>query len=216
MTLDIKVDSVRLQRALQAAPGELYESLRGVANQIGKRYIGFFRAKRLRGPPGVRGTRGQPGRPGLLNAFRYDIGGTNLNRLRVDIGTRSRVALEHEEGRLIRAKEGRFLLVPLQIRGKEMTRAQIKNARAKRRSGALFFFRARNGQRFLAERTSKKGRPRLVFALVPAVKLSPRLKFRLTWLEFRPNAIKLFNQGLKFALAAARKKAGGGVIRRAA
>jgi hypothetical protein len=226
MALDVKIDAVRLLRVLKAAPQELDRAMVGVANRIGYRYLGFHRARRMRGPPGVRATN-----RGLPRQFRVDVTGTKLDRLRVDIGTRSPVAILHERGGTTRSSGG-GLAVPFsslskaeQKRAKALLR-QTRNVLQARSQGfnlvgskgrkvkGLFVIRRKDGRRFLAE--ARGGGIKFLFHLEQQVVNRPLLGFFALWKEFRPTAIKLFNQGIRFALAATRRKAGSGGQREAA
>jgi hypothetical protein len=231
MALDVKIDSARLLRVLKAAPQELDRAMVGVANRIGFRYLGFHRARRMRGPPGVRATN-----RGLPRQFRVDVTGTKLDRLRVSIGTRSGVALLHERGGTTRSKAG-ALAVPFsslskaeQKTAKRLLRQTRDVIRARnrgevlrkkgRRVKSLDVFviesRKKGKNRFLVQKRGTRGGLKFLFHLEKKVVNKPILGFFALWKEFRPTAIKLFNQGIRFALAATRRKAGSGGQREAA
>ena len=218
MALDIKIDSKRLERVLKTSPQELDRVMPGVALRIGIRFRGNFFARRLRGPPGVRGTR-----RGLQSQFNVDVTGTKFDRLKVDISTRSPIARLHEKGGV--TVSGGGLAIPfsnLSISQKKRFRALVKQSRAIfnarkegfdliKRSGrklkALFVITRRDGLRLLAEPTGS-GKPKILGHIQDRVVNKPLLGFLASWREFRPTAIKEFNKGIGFALAAARKKAG--------
>jgi hypothetical protein len=219
MALEIKVDTARLQRILKTSPEELDRVMPGVALRIGLRFRGNFYASRLRGPPGVRGTR-----RGLMSQFRVTTTGTKFDRLRLDVGTRSPIAALHERGGTTVAKSGGNLAIPfssLSKAQKKRFRDLVKQSRAvfnARSSGfdlvkksgrkvkSLFAIVAKDGRAFLAE--SVGGKARILGHLQKRVYNKPLLGFVGSWGRFRPTAVKLFNQGIGFALAAARKKAG--------
>ncbi len=221
--LNIKINTKRLEKALKTSPEELNRVMPGVAFDIGKRFRGTFRAKRLRGPPGVRGTR-----QGLLkdSAFNIDVSGSNFSQLRLKVSSRSPIAFLHEKGGITPGKKGGSLAVPFS----SLSKAERKSARqllrqssrvlqarsagfdlvtnkgSKLKSLELFVTKGKGGTALLVQRVGK--RLRVLFHLQRRVRNRPLLGFFDTWNENRPQAIKLFNRGIGFALAAARKKAG--------
>jgi len=209
VSLDVKVDSARLQRLFKLAPNELKQAVTATAGNVGKRFIGYHRARRLRGPPGVRGTR-----RGFLsrNLIDYTVKGTTLNNVVLDIRTKSRIPAEHETGKEILARDGKSLLVPMPQNGKFPTRAQLRRARGLAKAGKLIRIDAKDGKTYLGERRGRRGLLRLLFVLLKKVKMKPRLAFYATWREFKSSgqARKLFYSGISFAINAARRKARAG------
>ena len=78
----------------------------------------------------------------------------------------------------------------------------------------LFLLTAHDGRKYLAlrvtsQRQLRAGTPiRILFHLQHRVKLKPRFRFHELWREYTPTAMKEFDRGLEFAIAAARRKAG--------
>lgn len=208
MSLDVKVDSARLQKLFQLAPDELKRALNEAAGRVGSRFIGYHRARRLRGPPGVRGTRAQ----GFLSRKQidYTVKGTTLANVVLDIRAKTRIAVEHEEGRAVYARDSSSLLVPMPQNGKFPSRSQLKRARRLAREGKLIAVQSK-GKTYLGERRSARGKLRLLFVLKKKVQMKPRLAFFQTWREFKATqGRKLFFAGISFAIAAARRRARAG------
>src|SRR5262245_34306084 len=121
--VELKVDTKKLEKALAAAPGELDHAMVAVANQVGKRYLGYHAARRLRGPPGVRGTRARGGGfllRGPKAPFRYVIQGNQLANIVLEVAAKSPIAVVHELGKEIVARSGGSMVVPLPQNGKPM------------------------------------------------------------------------------------------------
>src|SRR5687768_487964 len=93
MTLEVKVDTKRLERVFATCPQDLDRVMPGQTARIGQRYLGFFAARRLRGPPGVRGTRN-----GIRKQFSVDVTGSKFDNLRVSVFSTSPVLRIHEFG----------------------------------------------------------------------------------------------------------------------
>lgn len=225
MAFTVEVDARKLQRLLRAAPQELDNVLPIVGGRIGQRYLGFHRARRLRGPPGVRGTRGTATNPGLLSAFRVDTHWErSAGKFEITVGTNNLIAKQHEYGATLRAFGGGKMAVPMPW----LSRSQVKRARrlliqsknVRRAASEGFDLRrgkqgrqkqrglvyiASKGREMLAER--RGGQLNFLFTLRDQVTIPARLAFRATVREFRPQAIKMFHQGIGYALAAARRRA---------
>lgn len=246
--ISIQIDHKRLSKLLETTPEELDRVMPGVAKRIGYRYLGFHRARRMRGPPGVFATGTPPSERGLNGAitnktsglkahFRVDVSGTKFDRLSVTMGTRSIVALQQEQGATLTAGGGRYMAIPLsKWGGTKLTRATIararkmirkdshvrlagklgfdlRNSRGRIQKERLVVFKAKDGRVYLAEPPDPKagirGRFRIWFTLKKVAILGPRLDFLKLWKDFEPTAIKMFNGGLAFALAAVRRRANG-------
>lgn len=221
MTIEVKINTKRLEKILKTSPEELNRVMPGVAFRIGDRFLGSFYAARLRGPPGVRGTR-----KGLRSQFKIDVRGTKFDNLRLKVFTRSPIARLHERGGTTKARRGKYLAVPLS----DLSKSEVKTAKRllsqtgevlrarsegivlrkkgrKVKSLEVFVVESkRNNTRFLARRVGNT--LKVLFHLQKRVVNKPLLGFRDSWLRYRPKAIREINRGIGFALAAARKKAG--------
>lgn len=246
--LSVEIDHKRLTKLLETTPEELDRVMPGVAKRIGYRYLGFHRARRMRGPPGVFATGTPPSErganapitnrtSGLRAHFKVDVTGTKFDRLAVSMGTKSVVALQQEQGATLTAGDGRYMAIPFSRWGGKVSKAAIARARSWIRKDAhvrlgqklgfdlrnskgrlqkekLVVFKGKDGRLYLATPPDKDveerhARFRMWFHLKKVAVLGPRLEFGKLWKDFEPTAIKMFNQGLGFALAAVRKRANG-------
>ena len=107
--MEIKIDSERLMRFLQATGPEIQRAQTAVGHRIAQRYLGFHRARRMHGGSGVKATRKgwlQAVKPegGIRQkAFGYDLVGKGEN-LTVRMGIVSYIAQDLEVGALKRSK----------------------------------------------------------------------------------------------------------------
>lgn len=122
--VEIKINGKRLMKALHAAPEELLKALRDAGHDIGKRYMGFHAARRLRGTDeggkGVRGTR-----RGLLSPRVRQVSteGTTLDSLKLRIRMASPIAIQHEVGALLKPKANQWMAIPMSRRSKTIGKA---------------------------------------------------------------------------------------------
>lgn len=107
--IEVKVNSKALLKALNACPDELYKALKVAGYDIGKRYLGYHRVRRMRGP--ADGNRGVYG-PVIAKHFFVDTSGTELNTLRMAVGSKSRVVLEHELGAILKPRSRVHMAIP--------------------------------------------------------------------------------------------------------
>ena len=228
--LEIQIDSKRLQKILAASPKELYKALKSAARDIGRRFLSHHRAKRMSGPLGQRVL---ATKKGLKSHFKYDVSGTTLNSLKVEMGTRSRVAIEHEKGRKLRAKGTAYMTIPMPAaktaKGRTTKRAKklLMNAKhvhqapqagfglrhkGRRVKDKLFLIRARDGRKYLATaKTGAKSKGKqlitLWFHLKKSAQLRPLLDFEGLWETWRKKqGRRRWNGAVRGALKAARRK----------
>ncbi len=229
MSFDVLAKADRVERAFRVAADRLPPRLRDAGAELGRRYIGFHRAQRLRGrTAGGRGVRGT--RRGLLSQFAYQVTGQRLSDIQVKIGTRSRVALEHELGIVRRAPAGRNLRIPfssitdkgrLPARVKKLLRESGEVLQASR-SGFELVRRTRKGRQitrrnplvriesgsgtYLAEIVNAKGnkprdRLRLLFHLHPQAVIPARLDFRALFRSWNNQALAILARGAGLAIS---------------
>jgi hypothetical protein len=130
--MEVKVDSKRLLKALEACPDELFKALKVAGADIGKRYFGYHAARRMMGgakrdkSKGVNATRA-----GLLAEKRrmVDLSGSTLDALRMLIKFKSPIAVIHEFGRVITPKKSVYMTLPMPAAKGSDTRV-TKKARA--------------------------------------------------------------------------------------
>jgi hypothetical protein len=201
----VKMES-NVDALMKATDEELRKAQYATGHRVGQRFLGFHRARRMRGGEGVKATK-----DGLRKQFSYKITERDPGDVIVTMGTPSRVARELEEGATITAKSGK-LLVPFS----KHARARRKTILALAREKKLIRFVAKDNREYLAFSSpsffTKRGtirRLQIVAHLRERVKLLPRLKFHETWAEYLPKAIEIAKNGVKYALAAARRRVRG-------
>lgn len=207
MTLEIKVASKRVQQVLSATPAELFKAQVEAGKRVGDRYLAHHRARRMRGGIGVRGTA-----KGIRTHFKRDVTGTNLGNMVLTMGTKSRVAIEHERGGTLTPGKRSALLIPFS----KFSRQRQKTFRALAKAGKLIVIRARDGRAYLARPTTSRKQFQAQFAkqenlvahLQRTVRLKPRLGFHAEWPGYIPKAMQIFKAAVPAAINAARRKAG--------
>ena len=206
MAATVQINSRRLEKALRTVPKALYKRLREAGRtRVGPRYLAFHRAKRLSGMKaggGVKGTK-----RGLKSQFAVKMSGATINTLTLKMYTRSYIAKEHEEGRRIFAKKGKYLVIPMDG-AKSKSGKVTKVARRLLKARKLFLIRRKDNKAFLARYQRGKGKKRLVFMfhLVGRAQLKPRLQFRQLWPQYRSRMIREYNRAVGQALKSATGK----------
>lgn len=221
--VEAKVDTLQAEKFFEGLPRDVAKAMKTAAATVGKRYLGYHRAQRMRGVQGAIGIRGT--RKGLQSHFRYEVEGETLDDIKVTIGTKSRVALEFEEGRKIVSKQGRFLLVPLPPAVDANGRVK-KSVRNLLKAKKLFILRSPStGRAFLAGGLSKRsftkkkkeaaaaGAPIghrsgvvLYFILKKDVQEKKRLEFFQLFEQWKAKGVEIFTKSLRYAIAAAARK----------
>jgi hypothetical protein len=226
---EITVNARKAENLIDFIPDELDKRFPAIVERALIRYRGFHRVRRLKGPPPVIvGTR-----KGLLGAFGVYVTGTTVATTVGKISTKSYVAIEHEEGRRLRAREGKSLAIPFSSFSKVERKAArrlldksrktvlgIRGGKRIRRSRLLkllFVIRNRAGKAFLAQRLEDppkafgSKRVRILFHLQREAQLKPRLDFISVFKnDFRPQLSKEIGGGVKAAVNAAARKARAG------
>lgn len=200
----------RLQRIMDATPKELKTALYAASARVGKTFLNHHAKKRLRAKsvsPGLGPVYGT--KKGLIGMRGRKVTGTKLSNLKLHMFINSSPAMNLEYGRLVSAKGGGSLRIPMDAakttRGKP-NKVALRQARA----GKLKVITI-NGKHFLAKINKKapKGkRLTFLFHFSKTAQMRPRFQFYKTWKAYTPKAMKSFRSRVGYALAAARSKGG--------
>lgn len=119
LDLALKLNTRNFERALHLVPRALKEEVRDSLDHISRKFLKEFKARRLKGPPGIRG------RPrGIFTHFkRQKIVSTNIEDMGVSVFTESKIAKLHEAGGIVRDPSGGMIAVPLSARQEMFTRS---------------------------------------------------------------------------------------------
>jgi hypothetical protein len=244
--MEVKVDSERLMRFLQATGPEIAKAQVATAHRLAQRYLGFHRARQMHGGAGVKATKQgwlQAVKPegGIRQkAFGYDLVGKGEN-LTVKMGIVSYIAKALEEGTLKRARSD-LMAVPFSGMSKAALRKarallkqsrhvkqaadmgfQLRQRRGKRSSNlkSLFIVRSRSGKEFWAERlpNAPSGWGQKRIRILFHRQKQVKMKPRLKFFATLPAFLPTARQILATGIKyalAAAQKKVGGAVRRAA
>jgi len=200
MAISVVVDTKRLERAFQLAPKVLRERLYKAAGRVGSRYLGYHRARRLKSPSGGIPEKGVRARARFKANFKKEVSGNTLDSLKLRIYAKGEVARRQEFGGAVRAKSGKYLVVPMPA-AKNAKGFVKKKAYDYLRSGRLIPIK-RGKKTFLALKRAKN-QLQFFFHLERTVRLKPRLgflRYRGEWGAFKPKGMRDFQYGVRAAI----------------
>ena len=210
--MSISAELRGLERVLNLfgrTPPHVTRALRASTSKVGQRFLNFHKKKRLsakRVTSGLGPLRGT--KKGFVGLRRFKTEGRTLNSLKLRV-TLAGPPVDFETG-VTRTTGGTFLIPTKAARSKHTGKVLKRFLnQAKRRK--LILIRSK-GVAMLAKVNKKqprssKERLTILFFLKRSVQVQPRLQFYATWREFRPKAMRLFANSLRFALRATRRGA---------
>ena len=179
----------KVSEVLLNAEKPMTESVRTTFAQIGQHFIARHRRDRLRGRPGLRQHHGQAG---LAGSFGYEVVGFDLDSMQLINYSTSIYARIHEHGGIIKAKNVKYLTIPLPAAGgRDTSDARIRDfpggAFIKSKAGNLLYIDGESGEP--------------LFLLRESVTISASLGWRLTWDMIEPDIIELLSRSAAAAIA---------------
>jgi len=155
-----------ISKALANPSPRMAKALRSAFQQIGQGFIAKHRRDRLRGRPGLKQHHGQAG---LAGSFGFEVVGMDLDSMQLINYSTSLYARIHEHGGIIKAKNVKYLTIPLPAAGGS-------DARIRDFAGGAFI-KSKNGNLLYIDGDS--GEP--LFLLRESVTIPARLGWVMTW-----------------------------------
>lgn len=124
--ITVTTNAARIAQDVGDLKTRIFENTRTGLKDCARRYRAYHRKERMTrkgATVGIRsGRTAQTGEGGTVLAntgvaghFKYEAYGTSLKDLHVDLGTRSRVAIEHEQGGQIFPRGRKYMVLPMPI-----------------------------------------------------------------------------------------------------
>lgn len=180
--ISTEIDTRKLDLAIRILPRQLKMNMGDAFDHIRGHFYKEFRAKRLGGPPGIRGkSRAFFGR--FKRNFLVPLG-NDMNNMGIELYTDSKVARQHETGGTVTAEGGGKLAVPLSARSEMFSRSGLLRKRYKKpgqlKNVVPIKFKS-GGDTFLTKVKKGSREVRPLFVLKRSIRLQPRLGFMKMW-----------------------------------
>jgi len=195
--ITLTLNTKNFERALHLVPEALKEELKDGLDHVARKFLKEFRARRLKGPPGIRA---HP--RGIFTHFHKEVlVSKNIEDMAAAIYTDSKIAKLHEEGGKIRAPGGGSLAVPLSMRKEMFTQSGQLKKKYKDVKNIPNIISLKFGEKVFLVKVKKRSRElKPLFVLKKEVTMKPRMAFYETFHNMSGVFIRILNTSFERAL----------------
>ncbi len=197
LDITLTLNTKNFERALHLVPEALKEELKDGLDHAARKFLKEFRARRLKGPPGIRA---HP--RGIFTHFHKEvIVSQAIEDMEARIYSDSKIAKLHEEGGKIRGQGGGSLAVPLSARAEMFTKSGQLRKKYKDIRNLPNVIPLKFGEKIFLVKVKKRSREvKPLFVLKKEVTMKPRMEFYETFRNMTGVFIKILNTSFERAI----------------